>query len=132
MPEQEAVDRLPNHLKGIYLEIKNRVTQFGADIETYARNDGTLAFRASKNFAQIDWRQGDSALRFWVRPEGFNIPEDQKAQVHGVTVTRVPDTHGWSLNHVFDVNGGTNLDAVTKVLRQSYDAVRRRGGKRER
>jgi hypothetical protein len=115
----------------VYLELKRRVLAFGGDVETYARGQGVLVFKAGYNFAQFFYQSRKQVLHFEVRPEGFDIPENQSAQVHGVTVTRVPDRHGWSLNHVFDIDGGADLDAVTKLLRQSYDAVRRRGGRQE-
>jgi hypothetical protein len=121
--EDDAVNQLPDDLKRVYLELKRRVTAFGPDIQTYATTNN-LIFRAAMNFAEITLRKRDGALRILVRPEGFDIEEGKSAQVLGVNVTRVPDTHLWTLNHLFMVDGNSDLHAVTKLLRQSYEAVR--------
>jgi serine/threonine protein kinase len=120
--EQEAIERLPSGLQRVYLELKRRVSAFGSDVQTYATR-ANLIFKAAKNFALITLRSREGALRFLVRPEGFSIPESQSAQVHGLTVTRVPDSHEWALNHEFKVSDSTDLDAVARLLRQSYEAV---------
>jgi hypothetical protein len=122
--EQEVVDRLPADLKGAYLESKRRVRAFGDDVQTYARRGGTLMFKAPMTFAEIIWMKREAALKFFIRPEGFNIPEKQSKSVHGVMVTRQPDSHLWTLNHRFTVDGSSDLNAVTDLLRQSYDAVK--------
>jgi predicted transport protein len=123
--ESEAIERLPDGLKNIYLELKKRVLNFGQDVQTKATTNN-LIFKASKNFAEIHSQSRESCLIFYVRPEGFKIPENQSADVHGFTVKRMPDSHGWALNHQFKVNESSDLDAVTKLLRQSYDGVHRR------
>ncbi len=121
--EEETIEDLPDGLREIYLELKQRASRFGPDVQTIITKSGSLIFRANKNFAEIYAQSREMCLRFNVRPEGFQIPENRSAQIHGVTVTRVPDSHGWTLSHWFKVNRDSDLDAVTQLLRQSYDAV---------
>jgi predicted transport protein len=121
--EDEIFEYLPDSLRKILLELKQRVLRFGPDVQTTTTKSGCLIFKASKNFAEIYLQSREMCLRFNVRGEGFKIPENCSAQVHGVTVTRVPDSHGWTLNHWFKVNHDSSLDAITELLRQSYDAV---------
>lgn len=125
--EQEVIDRLPDDLKPIYLELKSRACQFGPDIQTYAtKTNGTLNFKAERLFAEIQPRRQKRYFLFYVRPEGFSIPEKQSVDVDGITVSRVPDSYGFSLTHSFKVDATTDLNAVTRLLKQSYNAVSKR------
>lgn len=122
--EQEVAERLPEKLKKIYLELKERVSQFGEDVQATATTyNRRLIFKGANNFAEFHFRSRENCFRVYVRPEGFNIPQKQSAQVNGLTVTRVPDTHMWTLNHWFKVNGSSDLDAVTDLLHRSYKSV---------
>lgn len=123
--EAEAVGRLPNDLMTIYQTLKNRVLAFGQDATTYATRD-TLIFKSARVFAEIFEAGKGTKLVFRVRPEGFQIAEKASEIVHGVLVKRVPDSYGWSVNHVFDVTGTTDLDAVENILRQSYNGANRK------
>jgi hypothetical protein len=107
-------------LQRVYLEMQKRAIAFSPDVEAYATRKN-LVFKAGKMFAEIQRRK--ASLRVLIRPEGFNIPENTSAQVHGVTVMRVPDTHSWTVNHKFEVDGKSPMDGVEKLLRQSYEAV---------
>ena len=119
--EAEAIQRLPRELQEIYNELRKRVLLFGPDVQTKATHRN-LIFKAAKNFAEIKPRKG--GLIFFIRPEGFDIPEKQSAQVHGLTVTRVPDSNLWTLTHWFKVDEATDLDAAERLLLQSYGAVK--------
>jgi hypothetical protein len=122
--EQDLIRSLPSPLAEVYLELKRRVLAFGPKVETYGIGiPDYFIFRAGKNIAEIQYHKRQAALRFLVRREGFNIPENQSSQVYGITVTRVPDKHKWTLNHRFMVSATCDLDAVEKLLRRSYDAV---------
>jgi hypothetical protein len=121
--EQELINTLRADLQQVYLEMRKRAKAFGPDVETHATTKN-LIFDAGyrRSFAEIQRRK--ACLRIIVRPEGFNIPENTSAQVYGITVTRVPDTHLWTLNHQFQVDGNSPMDGVEKLLRQSYNAVK--------
>jgi predicted transport protein len=118
--EKELIDALPADLQSVYLEMRTRAMAFGPDVETYATRKN-LVFKARKVFAEIQRRK--ASLRVLIRPEGFNIPENSSAQVYGVTVTRVPDTHLWTVNHKLEVDCNSPMDSVEKLLRQSYEAA---------
>ena len=80
--EQELVGSLSEELQKIYVELRKRVLEFGADVETYAtRTNKRLIFKTVRRFAEIHRRRG--TLRFHVAPEGFNIPENESADIHG-------------------------------------------------
>lgn len=120
--ELEHIKRLPADLKRVYLAMRKLATAFGPNVETYATRKN-LVFKAHRMFAEIQYQPKKGCLRVLVRPEGFNISENSSAQVHGVTVTRVPDSHLWTVNHKFEVDGSTPIDGVENLLRQSYNAV---------
>ena len=123
--EAEAVDRLPDGLKTIYQTLKNRVLSFGTDVTTYATKVA-LNFKSSRVFAEIPQVRKGTKLVFRVRSEGFNFPENTSELVHGVLVKRVPDSYLWTVNHQFEVTEATDLDAVVKLLRQSYEGANRK------
>ena len=83
-------------------------------------------FRANRNFAEIQLRRNPLSLLFNIRLDGSDIAEGQSAQIDGITVKRVPDSFNWSLSYQFRVDQSGDLNAVEQLLRQSYDAVRRR------
>lgn len=113
---------LPEGLRRVFLELRDNVGRFGKDVQTPTTRDNFI-FKANRNFAEIHFKRRAGCLDFYVRPEGFDIPEKRSAQVHGLTVTRVPDSHGWPLSHWFRVDENSDLDAVEMLLRQSYSAV---------
>jgi len=118
--EDEAVGRLPDSLQEIYWELKRRVGNFGGEVRTRATAN-YLIFESTLKFAEIVPRK--SCLSILVRPEGFAVPESQAMLVHGILVTRKPDAFGWSCNHEFKVDVNSDLEAVTTLLHQSYQAV---------
>jgi hypothetical protein len=120
--EAELIDKLPADLQRVYLEMRKRAIAFGPNVVTYATRKN-LVFRVNIIFAEIQFQSRKSCLRILIRPEGFNIPENASAQIHGVTVTRVPDSHLWTVNHKIEVDGNSPMDGVEKLLRQSYNAV---------
>jgi hypothetical protein len=118
--ENEHINALPPDLQRVYLEMRKRALAFGPHVEVYTTRKN-LVFKAGKMFAEIQRKKG--CLRVLIRPEGFNIPENTSARVHGVTVTRVPDKYRWTVNHKLEVDGTSPMDGMDKLLRQSYDAV---------
>jgi hypothetical protein len=123
--EEEAVERLPDDLRKVYRELLRRAKLLGQDVDSYATRRN-LIFKATRNFAEITLRRREGCLTFSVRPEGFFIEPGQSADVLGLTVTRVPDSFGWTLNHWFKVNSNSDMDAVTQLLHQSYEATHRK------
>lgn len=124
---EEAIERLPDGLKKALQAIKQRVLTFGDDVDTYTTR-ANFIFQATRVFAEISQvpKAKRTRLPIRVRPEGFNIPENETAVVHGLSVKRVPDSYLWTVNHEFELTESTDLDAVMKLLRQSYDGARRR------
>ena len=125
--EQEPVREgdLPEPIQGVYRQLRERVVRFGSDVQFGATRNG-LVFRANRNFAEIQLRRNPLSLLFNIRLDSSGIAEGQSAQVHGITVTRVPDSHGWALSYRFRIDQSGDLNAVEQLLRQSYDAVRSR------
>ena len=113
----------PEPIQGVYRQLQERVARFGSDVQFAATRNG-LVFRANRNFAEIQLRRNPLSLLFHIRLDGTGIAEGQSAQVHGITVTRVPDSHGWALSYKFKIDQSGDLNAVEQLLRQSYDAVR--------
>lgn len=123
LPTEDAlVEQLADGLKKVYLTIKQRVLSFGEDVTTYA-TQSTLNFKGTRMFAYLVPASKGSKFVVYVRPEGFHIAESASELVDGLLVKRVPDNHGWSTNHRFDVTETTDLDAVEKLLRQSYNGA---------
>lgn len=120
--EQEWVERLPETLKRVYRELRANTANFGNGIQ-YATTRNGPRFRATQNFAEIQWRSREGCLIFYVRPEGFNLREGEESFFEGITIGRVPDTHRWALNHWFKISEGTDLAAAIKLLQRSYAAV---------
>jgi T5orf172 domain/Domain of unknown function (DUF5655) len=118
--EDELINRLPSELGRVYLELRTRAMTFGPHVETYATRRN-LVFKAKTIFAEFQQRR--ASLRVLIQLDGFNIPENGSADVHGINVTRVPDTHLWRINHKFEINGESSLENVAKLLKLSYDAV---------
>lgn len=127
--EQELIRALPAELQCIYLELRKRVMAFGPHVIVYSTRKN-LVFKVGKMFAEIQGRK--VSLRILIRPEGFSIPENTSARVYGVTVTRVPDSFRWTVNHRIEVDSSSPMDGVEKLLRQSYEAVVAEGEGRSR
>jgi hypothetical protein len=106
----------------LYADLLARLSAFGTDVETHAATRNRV-FTAGLTFAEI--QPLSNALRILIRPEGLGRPESGSAEVHGVTVRRAPDRHGWALNHRIDVDQETPLAGVVALVRESYQAVRR-------
>lgn len=118
---EEWLERMSNDARDLYVALRERVCRFGPDVRD-AATPGYLKFSAKLKFAEL--QPYKAGLHIWVRPEGHIISEGESAPVHGLRVKRVPDTHGWTLNHGFDVEKGADLSAAERLLRQSYEAVR--------
>ncbi len=125
--EQDLVNTLTPSLQRAYLEMRKRAMAFGPQVATHATRQN-LIFKAGNVFAEIGPKR--ACLSVLVRPEGFNISENASAQVHGIIVKRVPDTHLWTVTHKFDVDDRTPMDSVEKLLRQSFNAVLASGASR--
>lgn len=122
--EDGLIAKLPAEGRKVYQELRSRVQTFGPDVEIYPTQKN-LVFRAGWVFAEMRPQSKRANLRILVRPEGYNIPENDSRVFHGVTVTRVPDSYQWTVNHRFEVDADSPLEEVVKLLRQSYDAARR-------
>jgi hypothetical protein len=121
--EDEFLQRLPKELRDLYEDLGQRAINFGDYVASGATAADYLKFSAGRNFAEIHPKRTTGRLQILVRPEGFTNAENQTVAVCGIPVTRVPDSRRWPLNHWFNVDQLTNLDAVEEFLRQSYDAV---------
>lgn len=120
--EFELITTYPSDLQRVYLEMRKIVCEFSPNVVTYATRKN-LVFKVRKMFAEIQFQRKKACLRVLIRPEGFNIPENTHVQIYGITVTRVPDTHLWTVNHKFEIDGNSPMDDVKKLLKQSYNAV---------
>jgi hypothetical protein len=83
-----------------------------------------FTFRARRVFAEIPQVKRAKKLTVRIRPEGFNLEENQTCNVDGIAVKRVPDKYLWTVNHQFEVTPDTNTDAVVELLRKSYEGAR--------
>lgn len=117
--EEKHMANFSPDLLALYQEIKERCLRFGPDVSVRA----TRSYPSLRGVKSItDMHPRKDGFRLFVRPEGFNIPERGTATVEGLEVTRIPDSSGWTLNHYFAVTPQSDLDAVEKLLRRSYDA----------
>lgn len=123
LTETQLIDTLPVDLQRVYLEMRTRAMAFSSHVDTYIRPNNYFIFKFRNIFAEIQYQRTKSCFHVGIRPEGFSIPENKSAQVHGLTVTRVADTNGWPLNYFFDVDCNSSIDEVEKLLRQSFNAV---------
>jgi serine/threonine protein kinase len=124
--EEALIKGLPDGPKRVYLELRQRAKSFGPDVESYGNRASQLVFKAGKNFAEFNYKKRKQLFICLVRPEGFSIPENRSSEVRGLTVTRKPDKYGWALNHEFQVAPDSDINAIMDLIRQSYDAVRRK------
>ncbi len=117
---ETAVRKMTPAASDLFTNLRDRVLQFGPDVEVGA-TAAYLKFVAANNFAEIHPRK--AGLKVFVRPEGLNLPENGNAVVEGVAVHRVSDKFLWTLNHTFDVKSAGDLEGAEHLLRRSYQAV---------
>ncbi|MCL4517673.1 MAG: DUF5655 domain-containing protein [Thaumarchaeota archaeon] len=121
--EDEIMQRTIPSIRNLYLELRRRAASFGDDVQI-GPTRLYIKFSAGNNFAEIHPLR--NSIRIYVRPEGFDIPENQSQTVKGITVTRVADKNLWTLNHWFTISEDIELDAAEQLLRQSYETVKGR------
>ena len=83
---------------------------------------GYLKFTARRNFAELHPQR--ERIKVYVRPEGYDLAQDESGEVNGIVVHRISDKFLWTLNHEFFVEPTTDLDEVETLLRRSYEAAR--------
>jgi predicted transport protein len=123
LSEVEAIQLLPDGIREAYKSIRDKIANFGSDVTIYMTKVG-FTFRAKRVFGEIPQVKRTAKLTVRIRPEGFNIEENQTRNVGGIVVKRVPDKYLWAVNHQFEVTPDTNIDAVVELLRKSYEGAR--------
>jgi hypothetical protein len=83
-----------------------------------------LTVRGS-NFAEIQGRK--NGLYILVHPNGHNLQYGESGTEDGLSVKKVPESAGWTLNVGIYVEPDSDMNAVLRALRKSYETVKQRG-----
>jgi hypothetical protein len=76
-----------------------------------------------RNFADLTPRLAH--VTTCVHPEGHKLRPGEHGIESGLGLSRARETAGWTLAICFDIAADTNMDAAERVLRQSYDVIKR-------
>jgi predicted transport protein len=98
-------------IQKIFDELRARILPIGADIVERAVK-GYIGYRASKNFAEVHIRKSVIALSL------RGVVDDPQSRV-----TKVPDSHGWSLNQQVTLGSVADVDYVIRLIKLSYSDV---------
>lgn len=123
LSEDEAIRLLPDGIREAYTSIRKKTEDFGSDVSIYMTRVG-FTFKAKRVFSENPQVKRTAKLTVRIRPEGFRIDENETCDVDGIVVKRVPDKYLWTVNHQFEVTPESNIDAVVKLLRRSYEGAR--------
>jgi hypothetical protein len=112
----------------LYRSVRKTVLTFGDDVGIGASGKYIKLMVAGANFAEVARRK--FGLQLTVHSDSHRLAPGTSASEDGLHLKRQPATAGWTLDVQFDVRNDTDLNAVGRALRASYQAVKRRRGVR--
>lgn len=100
------------HIQALFRDLRARIFKIGGEIIEKAHSNIAYAVNG-RNFIEM-WIQ-KQRLRILLRPREYSDPK-------GI-ITRVPETHRWTLDRQFYLENPADLDYAMDLIRQSYDDV---------
>jgi len=109
----------------VYDKLRAIACGLGDDVDDVGAVKQYIRFSVGgRNFAEMK-AQTDCVL-VHIRPEGPGLAPGTGAELSGLRVERVSAASTWTLNTRFRVRSSTDLAGVATLLRQSYEAAKRR------
>lgn len=123
------LEALHEAARGVYAALRTRLPELGDDVVVGGTPQYIKFMVNGGNFAEVQSRK--SGLYILVHPNGHNLEPGTTAVENGLRLRRVPATSGWTLDVGVDVGPDTDLDAVVRTLRKSYEKVKERRAGRQ-
>jgi predicted transport protein len=111
--------------RAAYDQMRSRLAEVGDDVEVGVTPQYVKLMVKGSNFAEVQGRK--KGLYILVHPNGHNLEPGEKAIEDSLDLKRVHASAGWTLNVGIYVDPETDMDAVIRALRKSYEAVKQRG-----
>ena len=109
---EDHIARGESHIQDLFRDIQFRV--FALDRKIVEKAHSNIAYAVNgRNFIEM-WIQR-RRLKILLRPKEYNDPK-------GV-ISRVPETHGWTLDRQLYIESLSDIDYALDLIRQSYDDV---------
>jgi hypothetical protein len=121
--EAEWVASMSQITRAVYERVRARVQKFGTDVKIDANASYIKFMVGGRNFADLTPRLAH--VTTCVHPEGHKLRPGEHGIESGLGLSRARETAGWTLAICFDIAADTNMDAAERVLRQSYDVIKR-------
>jgi hypothetical protein len=122
----EYVELMTDAARSVWTKLQSRLSEVGEDIEVGVTPQYIKLVVSGRNFAEVSRRR--LGLLVTVHPEGHDFAPGTRAVEDGLALRRAAETTGWTLDVSAEVNPDSDLDAAVRLLRRSYEAVKRRRG----
>jgi predicted transport protein len=99
-------------IQELFEELRSLIKALGPQVVERPRQI-YIGYRAAKNFAEVHIQK--SAIRIDLRPIKYEDPQKR--------VTKVPETHNWTLDRQTLISSPGDLDYVMNLVEQSYNDV---------
>lgn len=123
---EEYVESMTDAARGVWEKLRERLSDVGAGVEIGVTPGYIKMMVSGRNFAEIARRR--IGLLVTVHPDGHQLAPGARAVEDGLAMRRAAETTGWTLDVSAEVNPDSDLDAAVRLLRTSYEAIKRRRG----